>query len=77
MRDRWRILRKNTYLWPFDYRLRDFTWGYRFHRAVGKVVSTDVMEDGPLERWPSFKKAIRNFLFRGPQLRRDDRVKYG
>lgn len=66
-----------TYLHPFDYRLRDFTHGYRFHRAVGKAVSTNVNEDQPLERWPSFKRALRDFFFRGPQLRRDDRVKYG
>jgi hypothetical protein len=62
---------------PFDYRLRDFTRGYRFHRRVGKVVSTNPDEDQPLERWPSIKAAWRDFAYRGPRLRRDDRVKYG
>lgn len=67
----------NLYLRPFDYRLRDFTNGYRFHRKLGKVTTSDPADDGPLERWPSFKRACRDFLFRGPRLRRDDRVKYG
>ena len=71
------MIRRNTYFRPFDYRLRDFIWGYRFHRKLGKVVSSDPDEDQPLERWPSFKRAVRDFLFRGPQLRRKDRVKYG
>ena len=66
-----------TYFRPFDYRLRDFTSGYRFHRRLGKVVSSNPDEDQPLERWPSLKRAARDFLFRGPRLRRDDRVKYG
>lgn len=64
------------YLRPFDYRLSDFTRGYKFHRALGKVESNDPAEDQPLERWPSLKRAVRDFLFHGPALRGDDRVKY-
>jgi hypothetical protein len=67
----------NTYFKPFDYRLRDFTRGYRFHRRLGLVTSTNPDEDAPLGRWKSLKRARRDFLYRGPRLRRDDRIKYG
>ena len=60
-----------------DYRISDFTRGYRFHRKLGKVVSSNPEEDQPLGRFVSLKRAWHDFRFRGPALRRDDRVKYG
>lgn len=60
-----------------DYRIKDFARGYRFHRKLGRPVSSNPDEDQGLGVLASLYRAYRDFRYRGPALRRDDRIKYG